>query len=244
MSSGVQNPVKSISEWGAWKSDDFAFTCKHVKHYGNIGSVFFSMKRLISETTVRMPSFRNRLESLLTAAERTEYQSAIGSLQCLPGSARLDLAADTSLCQGLEPKVNTEQYSSSSTPVIAQEPQRRDDEAVALNAEGAGAGRGEATTPALAAYSAAAHEDKSRTQIHRRSQKAKEKLGSAKFLFVLPLLAFCHNSLSANLLCVVTCMMHPCMSPPLLSSGMGVAASRPRGKGEARSCLRNSRAMP
>ena len=63
------------------------------------------MERFISETSVRMPKYRNRLDDALTAAEMTELRSAIGCLQWLSSSARPDVSADTSLCQGPSPKV-------------------------------------------------------------------------------------------------------------------------------------------
>ena len=97
--------MKAASEWGSWDVDTFTFTGKEISRNAENGQITVKMRRFIEEAEVRMPRYRGRLEERLTATEMTEFRSAIGCLQWLAGSARPDLAAETSLLQGPEPKV-------------------------------------------------------------------------------------------------------------------------------------------
>ena len=101
----LHKKLREAFEWGSWDRDDFIFTGKHVKLNRESGVILITMERFVSETKVVMPQYRGRLEASLSDAEMTEFRSAIGCLQWLASSARPDLAADTSLCQGPEPKV-------------------------------------------------------------------------------------------------------------------------------------------
>ena len=99
--------LKGLFTWGKWevlKPGDPASTLVFVGR--EVRQLLTGDIRVTQQSfLVNTPEGKvgTKLDEPLTGPQITELRSCIGSLQCLSGNCRLDLAADTSLCQRKEP---------------------------------------------------------------------------------------------------------------------------------------------
>ena len=99
-------PLKERFAWGGWKKNDFSYCGRHIVLVPG-DHAWVRQEAFCGAICLTRPDQERRaqLDSPLTAAEKTEFQSCIGSLQWIGGNTRPAVQAATSLLQGSMPTV-------------------------------------------------------------------------------------------------------------------------------------------